>query len=251
MMKQLLLFLAVSLFPFWGEAQSRKIQIAATEWAPFTSLEAPDAGLLSAISRAALKRVGYDAEIVILPWRRAYEMTKKGHYNALLGTSFLEERTADFIYPRHSWLTRHYFHTRVGGREWKYKTLEDLCPATLGLLIGSFHLQSLSKVPCLKIQENSSIRQSVQMLLRGRIDLYLTIPEVIAHYVSKDFPEAQGKIVPIHPYYKEDKVYLVFPKSREQSEALARDYERGMELIKADGSYEAILRKHKMESPKP
>jgi polar amino acid transport system substrate-binding protein len=230
-----------------GLAKPEKVVIAATEWAPFTSAEVENGGLLSEISTAALKRVGYDAEMVILPWRRAYEMTRKGRYDALLGTSFLEERTADFIYPNYAWSTHFFFHARQGVRPWQYTSLESLCPATIGILIGSFHRKNLVAVPCLKVQENSSIRQSIQMLMRKRIDLYLTVPEVINHYIAKDFPDAQGKIIPIHPFYIEDKAYLVFPKALVRSKTLVRDYERGIQLIKADGTYTAIVRKHNVE----
>lgn len=227
-----------------GVAQPGKVTIAATEWAPLTSAQVENGGLLSEITRAALKRVGYDPEIVILPWKRAYEMTKKGRYDALLGTSFLEERTAAFIYPDYAWRTYIHFHALKGTREGKYKNLESLCPATVGILIGSFHRKTLLGTSCLKVQENGSIRQNLLMLMRGRIDLYLTLPEVLQYYIAKDFPEAQGKIVALQPAYIEDKAYLVFPRKLPRSETLSKDYERGIQLIQLDGTYADILRRH-------
>jgi polar amino acid transport system substrate-binding protein len=245
MLKKLLqLILASSAIMPLAVAQPGKVTIAATEWAPLTGAEMENDGLLSEITTAALKRVGYDPEIVILPWKRAYEMTKKGRYDALLGTSFLEERTADFIYPDYAWRTEVHFHALRGNREWKYKDLNSLCPATIGILIGSFHRKTLLETSCLKVQENNSIRQNLQMLMRGRIDLYLTVPDVLEHNVAREFPEAQGKIVTLQPAYVEDKAYLVFPRTLPRSETLAKDYERGIQLIQGDGTYADILRRH-------
>ena len=231
-------------------ALPQKLIIAATEWAPLTSGKSGQQGLLSDITTVALKRVGYHPEIVILPWKRALEMTRKGHYDALLGTSYLEERTADFIYPNHAWHAFFHFHALQGPRMWNYTQLKSLCPATVGILIGSFHRQTLLDSGCLKIQENTSIKQSIQMLMWGRIDLYLNVPEVMQHYITSELPEARGRIVMLQPAYIEDRVYLVFPKRLTRSAELVKDYERGIELIKSDGTYEKIVRKY-MSTAKP
>lgn len=231
-----------------GFAKTQKLSIAATEWAPLTSAETERNGLLADITSEAMKRVGYETEIVILPWKRALEMTKKGRYDALLGASYLEERAVDFIYPTYAWRTYIYFHAMKGSRTWSYKNLKSLCPATVGILIGSFHRSALLESGCLKIHENSSIHQNILMLMRGRIDLYLAVPEVLHHYIDSKFPEAAGDIITLRPAYVEDKVYLIFPKTLPQSETLAKDYDRGIELIKADGTYAEIIRRHPLES---
>lgn len=233
-----------------GPLFADKISIAATEWAPLTSAETGRHGLLADLAIEAFSRVGHEAEIEVMPWKRAFEMTRKGRYSGLLGTSYLLERTADFIYPQFAWNAVFHFHTRQGSRSWKYSGLKNLCPATVGVLIGSFHSQTLRNSGCLKVQENSSIRQNLRMLLTGRIDLYLNDPAVVDHYMVKDFPEAQGQIVTLQPPYLNDKVYLVFPRNKERSAALAKDYDRGIELIKADGTFDGILKKYAM-SVKP
>jgi polar amino acid transport system substrate-binding protein len=182
-----------------SSVQAEKLRIAATEWAPLTSSGTQRHGLLADITNEALKRVGYETEIVILPWKRALEMTKKGRYDALLGASHLEERTADFIYPSYAWRTYYYFHALKGTRRWIYKDLKSLCPATVGILIGSFHRRTLLDSGCLKVHENSSIHQNMLMLMRGRIDLYLAAPEVLNHYISSEFPTAKDEIITLHP----------------------------------------------------
>ncbi|HET9241405.1 MAG TPA: transporter substrate-binding domain-containing protein [Oligoflexus sp.] len=227
-----------------GFAKTQKLTIAATEWAPLTSSDMERNGLLADITSEALKRVGYETEFVILPWKRALEMTRKGRYDALLGASYVEERTLDFIYPQYAWRTYSYFHALKGSRTGPFKGLKSLCPATVGILIGSFHRRPLLESGCLKVYENSSIQQSMQMLMRGRIDLYLAVPEVLHYYLSTEFPGAEDDIITLRPAYIEDKAYLVFPKSLPQSAELARDYERGIELIKAEGAYAEVIKRH-------
>lgn len=238
------LTLAFSSFMSQSFAKTQKLTIAATEWAPLTSSDSERNGLLADITSEALKRVGYESQVVILPWKRALEMTRKGRYDALLGASYVEERTLDFIYPTYAWRTYSYFHALKSSRTWQFKDLKSLCPATVGILIGSFYRRQLLDSGCLKVHENSSIQQSMQMLMRGRIDLYLAVPEVLHYYINAEFPEAEDDIITLRPAYAEDKAYLVFPKSLPQSAELARDYDRGIELIKAEGTYAEIIKRH-------
>lgn len=82
-----------------GGAQAETITIAAGEWAPYIGQDLPDNGSHAKRVRDVMKAAGYDIELDYMPWKRSYEVTKRGDYVATFSWSFTEERGADFHFP--------------------------------------------------------------------------------------------------------------------------------------------------------
>ncbi|CUH54313.1 transporter substrate-binding domain-containing protein [Shimia sp. R11_0] len=83
----------------WGSAQAETITFAAGEWAPYIGAELPNNGLHSERVREVMKAAGYDIALEYMPWKRSFELTKKGDYVATFSWSRTDERLADFHYP--------------------------------------------------------------------------------------------------------------------------------------------------------
>ncbi len=229
--------------PSESRAQSQTLVIAASDWAPYTSPNLQHGGFLTEIVTTALRRVGYTPEVKFVPWKRAVNMTKYGDSDALLGASYTEERTAYFFYPTYAWKNYVFFFGRTGhGRQ--YKTDEELCPATIGIFRGSFYFDRLSLIPCLKLKEANTTRQSIQMAVAGRIDLLIDSKDAVDYTLQTELPEHKGAIEAVQPPVEVDKVYLVMSKQHSKHQQIAADFDRGIALIKADGTYQKILANH-------
>lgn len=239
----LVIIVVVMCFPCSVIAQSKKVVIAATDWAPYSGSDLLNGGFLSEIAITAFAKVGYTPELKILPWKRALSEAQEGVYEALIGASYTEERAAFFIYPKYAWDNYTFFFSKKG-RKWQYKTPEDLCPAKIGLFMGSFYVKRFSAIPCLKSEEIPTIRQSIRMLLSGRLDLFLDSKDAVDYYLQKEFSDQKNDIEPVLPHFELDKLYIVISKKIPQSEQIAADFDRGIEMIKSDGSYAEILEKH-------
>lgn len=227
-----------------GMAQPKQIVIAGQEWAPYSGVKLLNGGFLSEIATAAFAKVGYAAEVKILPLKRALYETQDGKYEAILGMGYTQERTADFIYPQSACWESHFAFFAKKGRTWQYQTLADLCPAMVGLFRGTRHVQILKSVGCLKVNEVNTIQQNIQMLLTDRIDLFLDAADSVDYYLQQEFQDQKDQIVPVLPYFETTKVYIIFSKKVPQGQQLADDFDRGLALIKADGTYAGILQKH-------
>ncbi len=75
------------------------LTFAAGEWAPYIGSELPENGLHTQRVREVMKSAGYDIELEYMPWKRSFEMTKKGDYVATFSWSRTEERVDEFFYP--------------------------------------------------------------------------------------------------------------------------------------------------------
>lgn len=84
---------------FAASAQADTVTIAAGEWAPYIGEALPHNGTHAKRVREVMKAAGYDVALEYMPWKRSYEMAKKGDYIATFSWSFTEDRGADFHYP--------------------------------------------------------------------------------------------------------------------------------------------------------
>jgi len=75
------------------------LTFAAGEWAPYIGSELPDNGLHTQRVREVMKSAGYDIELEYMPWKRSFEMTKKGDFVATFSWSRTDERVDEFYYP--------------------------------------------------------------------------------------------------------------------------------------------------------
>ena len=80
-------------------ASAETITFAAGEWAPYIGAELPENGLHTERVREVMKAAGYEIELEYMPWKRSFEMTKKGDYVATFSWSRTDERVGEFHYP--------------------------------------------------------------------------------------------------------------------------------------------------------
>ncbi len=82
------------------------------------------------------------------------------------------------------------------------------------------------------------------MLLKRRMDYYLDSAATVAYNLNKCFPESKEMVTKVLPAFDSDQVYTAFSKKAENYRQLVADYDRGMVLIRHDGTYEQILKRY-------
>lgn len=81
-------------------AQAETVKIGVGEWAPYIGEGLPDQGLHTKRVVDVLKAAGYDVQLEFSPWKRTYEVAKRGETAATFSWSHSADREADFIYPK-------------------------------------------------------------------------------------------------------------------------------------------------------
>ncbi len=79
---------------------STTVRIATGDYPPYTDARQPDGGVVTARLRAALAHQGLDARFKFLPWARAKEETRAGHFDASSYWWSNEDLRRDFLLSR-------------------------------------------------------------------------------------------------------------------------------------------------------
>lgn len=227
-------------------AQKQTITITATSWAPYTDEKLEGGGFLTEICQTAFAKVGYKTKIKFNPWKRAVQLTKLGKTDALIGASFSKERTNYFSYPNYNWESNVHLFAKKG-HTYKYENIKNLCPAKLGLLAGSNFADDFKDTKCIKIDFVPSIQQNIKKVSIGRLDFFLEAKDSVMFYLNHELSKNKDKIQIVNPAYKINKVYMVLSKKLKNYEQIQADFDKGIEAIKKDGSYDKILVKHGMK----
>lgn len=87
-------------FGLTASAQADTVKIGVGEWAPYIGETLPNQGLHTKRVLDVLKAAGYDVELEFSPWKRTFEVAKRGDTAATFSWSHSDDREADFIYPK-------------------------------------------------------------------------------------------------------------------------------------------------------
>lgn len=246
-MKRYLLLIAVVISVTAISAHAgRTLQIGAMKWEPYSSPELVDDGFYVDLVRQAFARTGYEIRIDYFPWKRALHQMKNGELDGLIGAGYTSERTQFLSYPQYAWESDFYFY-RLGKGPDSVSDFTSLCPATLGQVRGSRVTKLVQQLaPCMAIEFVEGVDKNLEKLTYGRIDYMINTPETMFYLFRKKHPEQVELLKRIEPSIEHVKIYTTFSKKVADYQAITEAYDKGIESMKQDGSYQALLKKHEM-----
>ncbi len=229
-----------------GFAADKHISLSTCEYPPYYGEQLENNGFIAEIITEAYKRMNYSVDITFYPWPRAYEYGKRGEIVDGLFTFGVvtEERLQLFEYsdPLPPLVFGFY---KLVEDDIFFTTLEDLISYRIGVVRGYIYDDSFEDIRAnLEIDEVSVDKQNVLKLEAGRLDLIL-IERFNANYLIRTkFPELADVIEWLEPPISVDAQYLAISKRAPDYLQKVDDFNRGLELIKQDGTFEEILSKH-------
>jgi polar amino acid transport system substrate-binding protein len=223
-------------------AAPRTLVFATLDAPPYFGENLPDGGFYTELSREAFQRVGYTLEVEFMAWNRALELARQGDYDGMLGMYYTEQRTNDFIYTEPIYDDEIVFFSRKG-ETITYTTLRDLTPYTIGVLLGAAEIENL-KQEGLTFIEASGQDINVKNLMAKRIDLVICSRAYLLHVITTQFPEWTEEIDVVQPPYTIEKLHNVISKNVTDAATIVADFNRGLQMIKDDGTFDRILQKH-------
>jgi polar amino acid transport system substrate-binding protein len=237
-MKKILSFLVALLF-YSHLTYSQELTVSIV-----TDAEKKD-GYLVEITEEAFRRVGYDVQIEYLPWKRALVMAmNQGRYDVLLGAYHTQERAQKMAYSEPigrveiSILSKKF-------RGVTYETLKDLEPFVIGHINGATVNQSFDQAAqeYLNVEYVSDVQQNIEKLVRGRIDLVIDKKRNIQEIIEGEYAAFVDVLEFIEPPLEIDYFYNAFPKSRRGFQQKLKDFNRGLQMMKEDGTLELMSEK--------
>ena len=229
-----------------GVHAQRTILLSSINWEPYTGEHLPNHGFFSEIVATAFSRVGYEVEYQYRSWARALKEAKEGDVNGVMDAYWKPEREAYLSYPDVVCRVQEVF-IALSNHPISYSgSLADLKGYTIGVLHASAQAEEL-KASGVMIEAIDHQVQNIKKLLKGRIDAML-IPRLIFFYHAARLDDQfdASKVKVLKPPYKTYDMYVAFSKKHPEFRQLTTEFNRGLRLIKADGTYSQILDRHQI-----
>jgi polar amino acid transport system substrate-binding protein len=217
-----------------------KVILVTDEWSPYYGSGLKEGGFLADIAKTAFKRVGIECEVQFFPWNRAFNTAKNGMYDGVLGGFYLKEREAYFAFSKPIGESHLVFVSwKNSGISWK--KLEDLRNHSIGTVRGYRYTNAFDDAAWLEKIPAASTEANLKLLVDHRLDLMLDAREVVLYLLKTTYPGTQVDI--LDPPLATNALHVMFSKKCPEWENKVKAFDRGLAMIKADGTVSSIMAK--------
>jgi polar amino acid transport system substrate-binding protein len=236
--------LTLALFMITGFAAAEtKLTLGTVNWEPYYGENLENGGVLSAVAKAAFKKVGYEIEIQFMDWNRAVGLTKAGKLDGLFGCYYTEERTKVMNISDSIGEAEMVLFSRKGANI-TFKSLEDLKPYKIGIMRGQVYTKEFDAADFLKKELADKFEVNIKKLLSGRIDLILESKVVLQDFINRNFSQDIAKIEALSPALQSNSIHIGFSKKIDVNDKIVADFNKGLQQIKDEGIYDEIIKKY-------
>lgn len=198
------------------------IPLATGEWAPFTSQNSPQQGVVTMLVRDIFKRMGREPEISFYPWKRCYNLVVQGKVWAAFPYSWTRGRAKEVLFSEPmSYSDTGWFYVGEPPVP-EYKKLEDLKGLRIAGVVGYFYKEALDKAG-LHVEYAPDEASVFRMLFAGRVDLAPMNLLVAHNIIEEHFPDKKGAIKQLKGLYSRNDLRLIvspdYPESKKLLEA--------------------------------
>ncbi|QTA81958.1 Solute-binding protein family 3 domain-containing protein, MltF-like [Desulfonema limicola] len=214
----------LSFNPSYLEGQEiKRVFFAQDPWPPYTLKDTtPTGGHAVEIIKEIFRRLDIDVDLQLYPWKRVLMKAEDGEIDGIMMLSKDEERERYLIFSNFIvvdndliWYAPEHFRLKWG-KDFEWKTLADLKPYQIGVVIGNSYGDAFQKATTdykFAIEPTVSDKQNFLKLADGRIDIFIS-SEIPALYIINGDPALKGKIKSAATPFRPDplKMYMAFSK---------------------------------------
>ncbi|GAA3930031.1 transporter substrate-binding domain-containing protein [Litoribacillus peritrichatus] len=222
---------------------AREVMISTVDRPPYISSALNDFGPFAEITRAAFLETGHTVRIEFFPWMRALEEVKLGRVDMMLAAYDTAARRRQFIYSNQIYEATNFV---IGLKEngvKGYDQLSDLSEFTFGVTRGYAYSKEFMAATALNRQEALSPLTNLRKLFSKRIHFvvmdYATFKEDLKKIPKKE----QKPHILLTPPLSVNGFFNLFSRNIEDAPQLVDDFNRGLEVIKKNGQYNAIIKR--------
>lgn len=178
----------------------------------------------------------------MVPWKRALAMLEFGEADLTTTISRQSDRDRYLVWSLgYRSGVRYHFYGRSGAGQ-TLKALDGLDGKTLGITLGYFYPEAITKRPGLSIETGNDIATTVRMLNAGRTDFIVVNGVAGAWEIQRQGLATQLERQPF-TFSSDSATYMAFSKARPHAQALAA-MNAGLEAMARDGSIARIEKKY-------
>jgi len=225
------------------EVNKPTIVLATGNWEPYYAESIPNGGVVTEIVRSAFQRMGYELEVKWLPWARAINMAKAGHYDGVLGAWYTKERTQFFTYSE-PFFENEIVLFKLKDDPFTYKSLGDLKSYRIGVSRNSGPHELLKNELAENLDIVVSADLNIKKLIAKRIDLFADERLGIQYMINTQFPKWREVVEVVKPPLQLNELHILLSKKVENNHKIIGDFNKGLQKLVQDGTFDDLLEKH-------
>ena len=243
-MKKLFAALMIAVFiglPGYALA-AEKLTVAVADWPPYTFEENGKlTGIIVETIIELCKRNGFEADIHLVPWKRALKEMEEGSSGAIAAPIYTEERAKFLYYPSEPINIEKTVFLGLKESGIKVSKLDDLKDKSIGLVRGYKFTPEFDNHPGIKKVECDDDKQLVKILGAKRIEFAIG-EEAALKYLSKQ----AGIQVETAQVLTETKGFLGLSKKAlgEKGKELAEKFSKTLQDLNKEGFIEKVKSKY-------
>ena len=238
----------LSLLSTVGRAET--FTAAGDPYPPYGDPKNPNGGLGLEIMRAAFKTQGHDMTMEYVPWARAESGVKNGTYDILPFTWRTDARAKVLLFSTAYAVGNVRFIKRKGD-DFEFNGLESLNGKLVGTIRGYGYSDAFGASAAFQRENGNELMTNIKKLLRHRIDLTLEDEIVARSVIGASDPEALKQIEFVKTPLSVNPLYITAGLQNPKAQEIIGSFNKGLEIIKANGTYDKIFKKYGMEKKGP
>ena len=226
-------------------ALAQRLRLVADAWPPFTDATLINGGLATDIVSTALARAGYASEFEQVPWARALMGVGDGRYDVVFNAWYDEARTHLGQFSGEYLLNR----VRLIKRRddpIDFQRLEQLHDYPIAVVRGYAYSAAFDGDTQLQKVPVHNFVMAVRMLAAQRVRLTLEDEYVARYYLSRESPRVRNAVEFLPKPLSENSLHILVSLKNPEHAQIVAGFDREIAKMKADGSYERLMRLHGM-----
>ncbi len=226
--------------------QAMTITAAGDPYPPYGDPKIPGGGLGMEIIRAAYKTQGHEVTMEYVPWARAEAGVKNGSYDIVPFTWRTDARAKVLLFSTAFAVGNVRFIKRKGD-PFEFLGLESLNGKRVGTVLGYGYGDAFTQSNGFVRENGKDLLTNVKKLLRDRIDLTLEDEIVARAGLSAEHPQALEQIEFVKTPLSVNPLYVTAGLQNPKAQEIIGAFNKGLEIIKTNGTYDKIFKKYGME----
>ncbi|MBK5413831.1 substrate-binding periplasmic protein [Pseudomonas sp. TH31] len=238
-------FALIGLLLLTQYAAAEKLRLVADAWPPFTDATLVNGGLATDIVSTALARAGYASDFEQVPWARALLGVGEGRYDVLVNAWYNDERTKLGQFSDEYLLNRVRFIKRKDAPI-EYNNLQQLHTYPIAVVRGYAYSSEFDEDAALQKVPVHNFAMAVRMLAADRVKLTLEDEYVARYYLARESAKVRNSVEFLPKPLSENSLHILVSLKNPEHEQIVAGFDREIAAMKADGSYERLMRQHGM-----
>jgi len=198
-------------------------------------------GIFPEIINEVAKIMGnFNVNYVVVPWKRMFELAKKGEVDAIMPININKERQAYLHFVKEALIMERMNFVTTDAFNIKYQgDLQDLANYDIAAISGYYYGENYATANLNSVALPNEETQ-IKMLLAGRFPVAILDTNILPYYINKFGNNSKNKIIILKPHINETALHIAFSKKSVHSD-LYNQFNHALNKLKQSNKYKEIL----------